>query len=309
MRRARRTLAIGLCAALIAGRVMAGESILRPPRVTYGPILNNLGTPTQFVLSDVNRLRFLFHTDDAAVVWVVTGRMQRPDTQIVPFAFNVATQGAFIVSTQDLNVGAGTLLTLTVTITNQSGVSFWGRNWAQVQVIEGTGAAAIILGTLVQSHATTFMPAAWPGTPFRASIEGPGLVQFQALANPGAGLQAHWNPPGGARARFLSIGFLLTTAAGGGTRTPGVTFLIGGGTALTIWSPVGQAAGVAHQYWFASGGPQIDNSATFGHVNVPLPSYLPLKGFDEVDTAVVSMAGGDTITGCVVAFERWLEPA
>lgn len=302
----RRALLSAACVALL---LMPPEIILPARR---GAVLAADGVaplaPFQFVLSTFERLRVLTYSDDASAVYTIAGRVHRGDGTISTFAFQHAQVSENSSPLKDVNVGAGALLTVSVYVSTQNGVSRHGRNWVRVQVIQGEGAAATVLGTLVQAYVTKQDPVAWPGTPFRSPTEGPGLVEFIEGTAPAAGGAAELTFTPDRRYRIDALSVIFDTAAGGSARRVFVRQVTANGVDALFPAPFPQPASTTQTYVFGRGLPNLDASAN-GMVAGALPIELWSTNVSSYEVNAALIAAADQFTAVGAQVTRWFDPS
>lgn len=287
---------------------MPTERIIPSSLPAPSVVLNATGVPALFILTGVERLRVLAITDDGNATYSVNGRMQTPKGDVVPFSFVGQSTNTAVLQTQDFNLGAGTLLTLTVQIVQQSGTQMWGRDWVQVQVIEGTGTGAVVLGTLVQSYVTASLPVAWPGTPFRAAVEGPGLTRTTNIFGsiPGTST-AHFTPGHPFRAQLLGFSFSYTSDAVAGSRIMEFFFQGPFGTNAWVVQSLGQAPSTTRSYFFVPGAASVDYSAINGVFVYGVPEDVFLNATDTLLIQAGNADVGDTFNNGNVVWRSWYD--
>jgi hypothetical protein len=239
--------------------------------------------------------------------YAMNGRMMQADGSIVPFAYVGDFGNSATFAPTDFPVGAGTLLTLIVQVFTESGQSLWGRNWVQVQLIQGSGASATVLGTLVQSVITTAIPAAWPGTIFRPPLDGPGFPTATAFGSPSGAAGATLSITGPFRAQLLGINFLYVCSGAAGNRIPTVQMSIGGAHPWFAAVQPSIGPGVSRQCFFVPGLATADYSAVLGFSIVGLPAVVILKPTDTISLGGAGLDVGDQFQNVTMSWLRWYD--
>jgi hypothetical protein len=266
----------------------------------------SLVAPFQFVLSGTEFLRCSVLSDDANVTVRVHGRMLRANGDVEPFSQFVRTGSALLMVTAEFSLGVGSLLTVFADVTGSGSGTTWGDTYAVLSVTQGTGPNALQLGILAQSYLAYKMPAVWPGTPFRSSIEGPPAPYTFALGNPGAGSQVVFTGASGYRLHVQSIVFQLTTDATGAARPVFIRIERGPTIIAFLTAPVAQAPSTTWLYTAVAGAAPNFVAANF-IATIPLPPTLILEDTDTVRISTLpGLGAADAFTSIAVDSLRWL---
>jgi hypothetical protein len=170
---------------------------------------------------------------------------------------------------------------LNLTVFASAGTPTIGQTFVIVQLVRGKGAAATVLGTLLQAYVTSTQHLAFPGSPVQSSLDGPGAVRMFGGTQPAAGLNFTEIVPFGARWQLLAIRTRLTTSAVVATRVPILTIVNNAADQIYLPQYRGSPAGASDFYVWAAGTPAFTPVAV-GYNVAPLPTDLPLSGLVAV---------------------------
>jgi hypothetical protein len=290
----------------------ATETILLPVAASAGAKGGVLATPFQYLLTGVETFKFVSFSDDPNAQWEIGGRMLNAAGTITPFDF-IVPQVLTALHATILRVGAGALLTLTVRVRLSSTNPMWGRHWAQVQLQQGEGVAATILGTLVQSYVTGNLPAAWPGTAITAPVDGTGIpVRLTgALPAQGAAAVVPIDPVAAdARVQYVTISVGMTTSVAAGARRPVLRWPSGPNSWCRMPACATFGPSVTFSCTWGLGLSAVDASAQLA-CSQGLPDKL-FAEFADAQTAptiqVVGIDAADQIGAIEVTTMRWVDP-
>lgn len=262
--------------------------------------------PFQFVLSGTEFLRCSLLSAFAGSTVAIRGRMLTPKGEITPFQFTLTCPSDLVTIVHEFQLGPGALLTVSAEPTGSAGSNAWGDNYVTLSVTQGTGAAAIQLGVLMQGYTSFGVPAVWPGTPFRSSLEGPSRSEAFTVAAPAAGAGVVFSGTGGERLSVTSLVFTYTADATVAQRNIALRFKRD--TRFTGYFPasVAQAAGTTVTYTFVAGGLSYGTpGGTFQVVAIPSPFWLE-PGDLIVLLNIVAGGPADQFSSTVVDTQRWL---
>jgi len=261
-------------------------------------------TPYNFNFTGEDALRLTVHNSQTGVVVAVHWRMQTPDQRLVAnrFAFTPATDRS--PSVAEFTIGDGYLLN--VTLLASSGSPKRGQTYVRLQVIRGRGAAAVVLGAVVQGYVTGNQDRAWPGSALEGSLEGDGVVRVIVGTDPAAGTEFVETVPTGARWQLLTVRLHLVTSAAAGSRR--TTLFVNSGTTI-VWyldSNVDVPPSSARNVTWAEGLPFSASTVdTFG--TAPLPAGYILAAAAQIKSTTLNLDAGDNYNVPALSVREWLE--
>jgi len=263
-----------------------------------------LSSPYNFEFTGEDALRLTVHNSKAGVVVGVHYRMHTPDNHAFASRELLAPASDRTASSGEFSIGRGYLQNVTLFATAGSPVR--GQTFARLQVIRGRGAAAIVLGTIVQGYVTGNQDRAWPGSPIEGSLEGDGYIRQVTGTDPAAGVEISETVPAGARWEPLTLCAAFVTSAAGGNRRPHAVFTSGVVMVLASPAPNEQGASVPSAYYWAQGTPYTPSfSGSF------VPGWLPTGGQllagDKLGTNTINFNAGDNWGTPTVTVREWLE--
>lgn len=199
------------------------ETIIRPGAAASGRV-----TPASFPFytTGEDNLRITSYNSAAGVSLKINGRLIDNAGKANADSWDHTPNTDRSAKTTDITLSGSTLLNMTVFA--GAGSPKIGQTFVIVQLIRGTGVAALVLGTILQGYVTSVQAIGWPGSPIQSSIEGGGITRFIQGTNPGPGVQILETVPAGARWELLTIGAQFATSATPATRRPRIGIISGG---------------------------------------------------------------------------------
>lgn len=260
-------------------------------------------TPFQFVSTGEDSLRITSVSSLAGSKVKIQARRSNPDGTITADSWDHLPNSNRTAKTDDFSVAPGAILNLVV-FENSGSVSY-GQVFVVVQMIRGAGAAAIVLGTLIQGYITKSQALAWPGSPLTTSFEGPGLLREVAGAAPGAGANPVDQVPTNARWELLSYATQLTTAVAAGNRQA-VLNLDNGIIPLILSVNPGTQAPSVVQSWYWAQGMLLSTVIALGGSVAGLPlRHIMLPG-QRIRLTTSGLAAADQYTLPTFMVREWL---
>lgn len=277
------------------------ETIIRPAVPASGRV-----TPASFPFytTGEDNLRIVSFNAAGGVRLKLNARVVGNDQKASPQVWDHTPNTDRSAAMNDFALSGLTLLNLSVFAS--AGAPRIGQTFVIVQLIRGVGAAAIVLGTILQGYVTTTQAVAWPGSPIETSIEGGGVLRAITGTQPAAGGEIAETVPTGARWELLSFRAALTTNAAAGVRSPIVAFDNGTTNYSRAPNPGTTGPGSANDYYWAqgvNGAVLIDGQTRLGTLPA---SPLLLAGF-LLKTSTQFMAAGDQWTAPILLVREWLE--
>lgn len=263
-----------------------------------------IASPFQFVTTGEDNLRVTSVNSLAGVQVKLQGRRLDGDGQIKPARWDHTPASDRTPTTTEIELGAGALLNLAIFAS--AGAPKVGQTFVIVQLIRGAGAAAIVLGTLLQGYVTSTQGLGWPGSPIESSIAGGGVIRTLLGTTPAAGAEISETVPTGARWQFLGGTIALQTNATVGDRRPVMTFQSGGFQIANAISPL--AIPPSSLYGFAWGqGMTLSNALSTNIGQQGSPMDLPLLAGGTIQTFTLGLAAGDQYLAPQFQIREWLE--
>lgn len=241
----------------------------------------------------------------ASVTLVIRGYARTEDGRWVPFdGAHVANTNRTIASTV-IGLPEGELRNVTVFVSGAAPIV--GQTFVRLQLVRGSGTAAIVLVTLAADYVTAVQPLAWPGSPVRRSVEGRGALRSVTGTDPAANTEISETVPTGARWRPRSIRFVLVTDANAANREVALVLDDGTNAYARIASGATQVASLTHGYTFARGAQKIAPGVALAHA-LPMPDVIMLAGH-RIATATTAIQATDNYGAPQLLVEEHLEGA
>jgi hypothetical protein len=180
-----------------------------------------------------------------------------------------------------------------------------GQVFVVVDLVRGSSATPDVLQTLLQGYVTDTSRLAWPGSPIRSSIEGPGVLRSIAGANPAAGANIVETVPTNARWRLHAIQFSLVTAIAAANREVALTFDDGATVFARVPSGFTHVASTTIVYSAFHHAPR-NTAAQDTTKNFPLPR-IDLQGGFRFNTVTTNLQAADDYGAPQYLVEEWIE--
>lgn len=259
--------------------------------------------PGAFYMRGEDNFRLTTFGSLAGVVLEIRSRILLPDGTImvsadrhVPSSTRVAV-ATWLPTPEGWVLGAELLATV--------GAPRVGQVFAVLDVVRGDATVPLPVHTLLQGYVTDTSRLAYPGSPLRTSIEGPGVIRSIAGTDPPAGVEVFETVPTNARWRLLSFDVALVTSAAVANREVTLTIDDGAAIVAEVCSAVAQAATLTRRYSFTRN-VQRGTPASGTVVNAPAPDIVLMGGF-HVRTATTLIDGGDNFGVPQLLVEEWIE--
>lgn len=251
----------------------------------------NLGTrgPAPFLVTGEDRLRVTGRNGATGVTIAISGRFLTIDGELQPLSYDLVPPTDFSAGTVEFALGDGWILNLVARVT--AGTPQDGETYALVEVIRGSGAAGIVLGTLLGGFVTDACDLAWPGSLIGSSAAGPGALRPIAGADPAAGAEWTITIPTGTRYRLRSVSAVLVTDATAANREVSIVVTAGAVVVASVASGVNHVASQTRRY---NAFPAAVRGAAAQVLDllVPLP-YVELRGGDTITSVTTNLQAGD----------------
>jgi hypothetical protein len=241
----------------------------------------------------------------ASVVVEVRGRLLRDDGVVVPIERTLTPATDRTASTAVARLADGWLLSLRVVVTGAAPIR--GQTFVVLELVQGLTGEVTVTRTLLADYVTATYGPAFPGSPIRSPVEGPGALRSITGTDPAAGAEISETVPTGARWRPLAMQFTLVTGITGTAQE--VALVVDDGTAVYARVPVGttQGASLTRRYAFFHSAPRntLSQDVTF---NAPLP-HVVLPAGHRLRTVTNDLGADDDYGAPQLLVEEWLEPA
>lgn len=264
----------------------------------------------QFIVDGSENFRVKIACSLAGVTVTLAARLLLSDGSIQPLTQTFQPTGDRSINAFDVPIGQGALLS--AVLYASTGAPVRGQCFAQLSIIQGLGASAIPLGTLLQGYITSFQSLAWPGSPISNSFDGQGWQHTFSVPDPPAGSSQVLTVPTGARWELKSLTAQLTTDAVAGNRFPEMRVISGGLFPVTV--PIQLVPGpnwiVVLTWSQASGFTEwADGTAppTVGVASTTFPAGYRLFAGDQIQIAARRLDAADQYNAIVCTVEEWLE--
>jgi hypothetical protein len=262
-----------------------------------------VAAPAQFIFTGTEALRLTVYRMAVGTTLALEGRFRSDASgRVTPFSYDIAD--ATIVDggdSHEFTFPAGQLYNVRIGLTGGDGE--FGVTFVQLQQIIGAGAAAIVIGTLLQGYLSTKSDLAWPGSPIENVHSGRGRI-LNVGWNVTTGVSLYAKAVGLTRHRYQLIAGRVDIAASAvaGNRS---IYLVAQDSGGTIMSMAGVTtfltASTSRIICFAAGMPAraLDTGAIEW---LPIAQDYELDSSHEVRVLVTNNQVGDTITGqgCLV---------
>jgi hypothetical protein len=268
-----------------------------------------LASPSSFYVTGEDRLRIVSYNVATGVVVGVHWRSSNAVGDTVPSRqFHIANSDRSA-ATDDYELGNGNLLNVTVFVT--SGTPIMGQTFVKVQLVRGAGAAAIVLGTILQGYVTAAQAMGWPGSPIVNSVESGGFLREIQGTRPAAGAEIIETCPTGARWEILGMNITMTCSATAATRFTRIGFSNSGFVPAIVLGMYMSANETDNQI-YAPNLPRVNanDQLSTGQflAQFPLPGKPLLRSADFFRTFTDRIQAGDQWSAPSYLVREWLEP-
>lgn len=279
------------------------EQIIRPslPAPAAG---GQLASPYAFEFTGEDALRLTVHNSKSGVIVGVHYRMHTLDNHTFPSREFMTPTSDRVASSAEFVLPRGYLQNVTVFAT--SGAPARGQTFVRLQVIRGRGAAAIVLGTIVQGYITANQDRAWPGSVLEGSLEGDGYFRSLTGTDPAAGAECAEVVPTGARWQLVAWRVGLLTDATVQNRNVQLRYLnTAAGTVVELVAGGNQPASVSRFHCFVDLG-SVGTLAS-GNFLSTLPAGVVSLAGESIVTTTFGLTAGDNFEAPRYLVREWLE--
>lgn len=277
------------------------ETIIRPGAPTSGRV-----TPASFPFytTGEDNLRVTSYNAAAGVSLKINARTLDQRGIPTPDSWDHTPNTDRSAKSTDISLSGATPLNLTVFAS--AGAPLIGQTFVIVQLIRGIGAAAVIMGTMLQGYVTAKQAIGWPGSPIETSIEGGGVLRTIQATTPAAGANFAEAVPTGARWDLLCIAGYFSASAVAATRAPIIQLhRVTNGYVCSPTSATVIAGDTILESW-AQGMPIATKlNSTYDCAGLPSPCLL-LEG-QSIVSFVGSIQAGDQWSQVEYVVREWLE--
>ncbi len=282
---------------------MAGERVvLAQPIASAGGRV--ISSPFQFFVDGSDQLRIEGWNTASGAILEVTYRFAKFDGEVVVERRDLALTADRVSAELDVPLGKGYLVNMSVFVIGASPLI--GQTFTCIKLIRGMGAAAIVVGLLLQGYVTAEQGLGWPGSPIVDSISGGGYIRAFQGTDPPAGSVIVETVPTGARWRILMVRADFTTDATAGNRRVYLLLdnLLAGVAASAQY--IQQGPSLTKQYYWNSGMPQ-ESTVTDSAYVAGLPGSTVLLAGWKLDINADGRTAGDNFSAPYMVIEEWLE--
>lgn len=276
------------------------EITTHPPRAEITRAL--VQPPARVYLTLNDRLYIRSRNSLAAVALRIAGRFLTADGEIVPFQFTHTPATDRSASFESFQLAEGYLLSAVVF--PSTGAPTRGQTFVEIGFVRGIGAAVDVLDVLAKDYVAEAEPLAFPGSPIRSSLEGPGAIRSITGTDPAAGVEISEAVPTDARWLLHSITATLVNDATVANRNGVLTF--DDGTTVFWRADPGSTVGASGTAIFTGSGygerPPTNTSNRYWI----MPS-MPLGAGFRVATLTNNLQAADNWGAPQLLVEEWIE--
>ena len=262
-------------------------------------------SPSGLYVAGEDNLRLRSLNSLTGVRLTCSGRIRGSDGVIRPFSFDHVANTNRTIGSTIAAVGEGWIVNLRVAVA--AAAPLIGQTWAIVELVRGFTGASEVNGTLTSGYVTTNQPIAWPGSPMRGTLEGPGVMRSIAGTNPAANVEWSETVPTGARWQIISLTNVLVTDANVANRFPQLIIDDGAANVYQCDPAAAHAASITRIYNAGQGTARLDSVSNSPQWALPDDVTL-LAGF-RIRSATVNLQAGDNWGAPQLLVREWLEGA
>ncbi len=260
--------------------------------------------PSPFYCTGEEFLRVASFGSVAGAELTLRTRFLKLDGQLAPSADRHVPSSNRTIVTSDIPLAEGWLTG--AEIHASVGTPRVGQIFVVVDLMRGSGTAAVILQTLMQGYVTDTTRLSYPSSVIRFSPEGPGVLRSITGTDPTANVEI--NETVATNARVKLVGLDVTLVADANVANRDIVLAFDDGAAIFLRVAAVQAV-TAGQTVVLSFGRDVQRG--FGAValviNAPLPNTTLQGGF-RFRTITTNRQVGDTQSNVFCVVEEWIEP-
>lgn len=227
------------------------EAVTVAPTLPAGARPIGFAHPSAVYLTGEESLRVSALGNAAGLSVAVAARTLTPDQVIHPTTFTAPVSSNRTLTATTAPLSEGWLMGVSVRVSG--GPPPFGAVWVLLELVRGSGSAAIVLQSLVSGFVTANVPLIWPGSPSVQPIDGAGCLRSITGTTPGAGANISETVPVGARWELLAFTATLTTDVNVANRIVALTLDDGATVFFRYVSSANQAASGTIVYQWAEG--------------------------------------------------------
>jgi hypothetical protein len=263
-----------------------------------------LASPFQFFTTGEEALRVTSACSTAGTLIALHYRFLDPEKGITANRETQTASSDRTAVTSEFSLGAGALLNLTVFA--ETGAPKMGQCFVRVQLIRGRGAAAVVMGTLVQGYVTGNQDLAWPGSALQYSTDGPGVIRTIVGTFPAPPSEFSESVPTGAQWELLAVTSRIITDATAGDRRPRLEIQLFPDTYLrSAIDPGIPPSSFARVTWFP--GAIFPSAYDSGAVTGALPARLIVPAGGIIFCTTAGKALADSWEAPRLIVREWLQ--
>jgi len=247
-------------------------------------------SPFQFAVDGSDHLRIDAWNSLTGVSLQVSYRFAELGGTIVAHRRDLALTADRVRNTLVVPLQPGYLVNLTALVTGAA--PRIGQTFVSIKLQRGLGAAAIILGLLVQGYVTAVQGLGWPGSPIEDSARAGGVFRALTGTDPAASNDCVETVPTGAQWDLAAFSAVLSTDATAVNRRPSLKMAIGGIVVFTSPAPGFLGANQTSTFIWAAGLAH-DTLIAQSNITAGLPTFGALPGGSIISTETSSMQAGD----------------
>lgn len=267
-----------------------------------------LPSPSQFYFTGEDRLRLLSANALVGARLKMQARSVGPDGTTQAHSFDHVPNADRSVKVTEHEIGKGSLLN--VTVFAGAGAPVIGQTYVMVQIIRGSGAAAVILGTILGGYVTAAQALGFPGSPITNSLDGGGYYRQVQGTVPALGVDWSETVPAGARWQLAMLDVNLFTDATIVNRWPIVRLPMSASTYLMIVPPAPVPANTVLFYDLAAALVAQNQTTAAGvlRFNAALPAEGRLLAGQTFNVVTLGLTATDSWSLPVYLVREWLDP-
>ena len=260
------------------------------------------GCPCKYVRNN-DFLRLDARSSVASVVLQFTGLLLTTWGDYVPLQFELRPTSDRASTTAIFKLTEGFLYHLQCRVS--SGTVRRGQCFVKVGLQQGDNDLAMLHTTILSDYVDLGYEVAYPGSPIRSSLEGPGIMRVFSGTNPAAGADWTETVPTNAFWEVKSIMATVAVANSGAARE--VNLNVTDGTTEFHEQAVTAAATInaSTTYLWAQ---DVNEQSAFQnlHSSIPIPAFRLPQG-SVISSTTGAIVAGDDWTAPIIYLEEWIE--
>lgn len=232
-----------------------------------------------------------------------SGYFRKMNGEVIQFNETVNPTSDRAVTSKTVTVGAGFLISLVAYIS--SGNANRGQCYVRARVQRSTGTPQVILANLIGGYVTDEYQPSFPYGKIEGSLEGPGNIRTETVADPSTNAGVSIVVPTGSRAALVFGTCILTASADAANRLP--YFAYDSGTSITVpyYSSTYVTANGIRQVSASPNGAHIIHT-TFQAEMLPVARQAFPAGW-TFSFLADNIHANDRFSGAEFAVEEWIE--